>query len=75
MNYAWHGTPEDAIMKWPARSGGAGSVHEASPAGVQGRPSLPLTLDAIASCSEVPRDLHVILEYRLPFNGQSGRRD
>jgi len=32
--------------------------------------SLPLVFDSLASSADVSRDLHVALEYRLPFNGQ-----
>src|SRR5688572_7672620 len=67
MDYAWHGTLQHAL-ELLAKTG-AGFVRESS-AGYPWSASLPLALDAIASHLGVPRDLHVVLEYRLPFNGQ-----
>jgi DUF2075 family protein len=71
VNCLWHGTLEDALLRWPAQGWGEGLVRESPPGdAMQWSVSLPLALDAIASHAAVPRDLQVALECRLPFNGQ-----
>ncbi len=79
MNCAWQGTLEDALTKvrsknWnnimsPATQDDL--VREPSPEEAdRASLSLPLVFDSLASSGDVSRDLHVALEYRLPFNGQ-----
>ena len=79
MNCAWHGSLEEALAsartgRWPEVLGSDGPARQTSeptPDGnLQWSKSLPLVLDALASSEGVRRDLHVALEYRLPFNGQ-----
>jgi len=79
MSCAWHGTLEDAITQMRSKYWGGisvagsrdGQVREPAPDdSAQWSLSLPLVLDSLASNRDVPRNLHVALEYRLPFNGQ-----
>ena len=79
MSCAWHGTLEEALAKvrsknWSelmVRGIPEGQLRESSPDEVdRASLSLPLVFDSLASSADVSRDLHVALEYRLPFNGQ-----
>lgn len=79
MNCAWQGTLEDALAKVRTKDWSEllrprtreGQVREpSSEEADRSSLSLPLVFDSLASSGDVSRNLHVALEYRLPFNGQ-----